>query len=102
MYVLKLRHEYHMKTKRMFKEFGIEGQEIQVMFHDAPNAIFNGFYIQARVIKEYKKYILIEILPHHNPNRPWGISESYRMCINKTDIWIGNTVILVNGKRLMQ
>lgn len=40
--------------------------------------------VQAKVLAEYRTYILVEILPHLNPNSPFGeISKPYRQTIHK-------------------
>lgn len=91
-----------MRTDRMFKRFGLKGKDVSVMFKDAPDLLFENFFMPAKVLEEYDKYILLEIQPHYNPYMSQGISRPYRVGVNKTCIWLGDTVIKHKGKKVMQ
>lgn len=92
----------HLTTDRMYKTFGLIGQEVELKFFDAPDPCWNRFFIPAKVIDEHEKYITVEILPHYNPYGNQGISKPYTMCINKYRIWLGDVVMVVDGMRFIQ
>lgn len=92
-----------MSTERMFKNFGITWKEVSVCFKDgAPDKIFTNFFMPAKVVAEYKKYLILEIQPHYNPYVSQGISRPYRICANKTRIWLGDVVVKLNNKIIKQ
>lgn len=95
-------NEDYLTVDRMYKTFGLTGKEVELKFYDAPDLCWKRFFIPARVIDEHKKYITVEILPHHNPYGNQGISKPYTMCINKYRIWLGDVVMVVDGMRFIQ
>ena len=92
----------NMSTGKMFKNFGITGKEIEIMFRDMPDPLFNHFFMPAKVLEEYNKYLVVEIQPHYNPYNYQGISKPYRWGVNKTCLWSGDTIIKYKGKKVIQ
>lgn len=91
-----------MFTKKMFKKFGLKGKDVSIMFKNAPDKIFDNFFMPAKVVEEYDKYFVVEIKPHYNPYICQGISRPYRFGVNKTCLWLGDTVMKYNGRKVMQ
>lgn len=54
--------------------------------------------VPMKVIKEYPRYILMEVQPHMNPEG-FAMSGKYRTCINKADLYTG--AIRINHKRII-
>ena len=83
-----------------YKWYNITGKTVQIKLNDSPDAsVWSGVELPAVVIAEYKKFMIVEILPHYNPNQNMGISKPYRLGINKMDIHFGHTVVKEkNGK----
>lgn len=91
-----------MLTKKMFKKFGLAGKDVSVMFKEAPDVIFENFFMPAKILEEYDKYFLLEIQPHYNPHTHQGKSRSYNVCVSKTNLWLGNTVMKYKERRVIQ
>lgn len=72
------------------------GMEIEAWFKTSPDtAVWNQF-IPCRIIDERQNFFVCEVLPHKNP-KGWGISEPYRMTINKFSLDHGLDVSVRRG-----
>lgn len=92
----------HMTVDRMYKDFNIVGKEVEIKLFDAPDSMWNDYYMPAIVTDEHRKFITVEIQPHKNPYSNYGMSKPYPMCINKSRIWLGSVILVVDGMRFKQ
>ena len=82
-------NKIHMKAEEVYKNFGYEnGKELKIKWNNSSDAsVWGDIWLPVKVVKEYKKFILFEVLPHNNPNGQ-GTSTPYRMCANKGSIYM--------------
>ena len=70
-----------------------EGIEIWAMYIEPDNTFYLGnIFLPMRVIKEYPRFWLCEVLPHKNPEG-FGISKVYPMTLCKHSISIREIII---------
>ena len=65
------------------------GEVINVQLIDPPtklSELIRGVWLPVRILQEYEKFFLCEVLPHHNPILSWGLSKPYKLCLNKMAI----------------
>ena len=58
--------------------------------------MYNSF-VPVEIIAEYPNWWLVEVLPHRNPVRSWGVTKPYKMTIDKFNL-INDLVILRSMK----
>lgn len=68
-----------------FKCYNITGKEIDIKLNEY-DPLYNNVWLPAKVVDEYPKFLIVEILPHLNVNEHVGISKPYRLGINKMSI----------------
>ena len=54
--------------------------------------VFGDVFIPVKIIAEYPKWWLTEVIPHKNPHGQ-GISSPYKMTLNKWDVEKGFIII---------
>lgn len=85
------------KLANPYKYLGLEGERMYIKYKEDYNntpledpTTWFGFWIPVFVEKEYKKFLLCEVLEHRNPNPgSVGMSKPYRITLNKHDIATG-------------
>lgn len=79
-------------TALSFKDYELaSGDNIRIKF--ARNSgILNNIWLPAKVIKEYERFVMVEILPHNNPHG-YDKSKPYRLTINKMNIELRDVLI---------
>lgn len=72
-----------------------QGQKIEVIFKNAnpDTELYNDVYIPCCVEKIYEKWFLLDVLPHINPIRSYGLSKPYKMTISHFDVAHGNVIV---------
>lgn len=60
--------------------------KIEIMFKTNGVSEINKTWIPAKVLREFERYYLVEILPHINPYHHFGISKPYKICLDKLAI----------------
>lgn len=68
-------------------------KNIEVKFKGKEVAEMNGFWIPARVVREFPRFYLVEIKPHRNPYISYGPSTPYKTCLDKLAIDFGEIEI---------
>ena len=83
-----------MEIGMKFKPLEFTGN-IKIKFYKGTpdDSLFTKFWMPAKVIADYEKFFIVEILPHLNPYRNFGKSKPYRMGINKTRLYFGEVKI---------
>lgn len=87
-------YEYFFKGIK-HKDYHYQGGElIKVKLNDSfDNYLYHDVWLPAEVVAEYPKFIIVEILPHVNPNQHLGESHPYKIGINKLSIHFGDVNI---------
>ena len=74
-----------------YKWYGYEpGKEMLLKWIDPPDPIWRDMWMPVKVLKEYPKYILVEVQPHMNVNQAFGMSKPYRIGVNKMSLLLGD------------
>jgi len=84
-----------MKIKSLeYKHYGLTGKEIDIKFNNSfDNFLYHDLWLPAKVVAEYPKFLIVEILPHINLNQSMGISKPYQVGVNKMRIHFGEVEI---------
>ena len=70
------------------------GMKIRAMFWENPdNSTWGNVYLPLKVLQEYKRFFVCEVLSHRNPHLSFGPSRSYPMTINKIAMKMGEVVV---------
>lgn len=69
-----------------YKWYGYTGKEMLLKWNDSPDTIWDDCWIPVKIIAEYPRYLVAEVLPHINPNRSMGKSKPYRIGVNKMNL----------------
>ena len=78
----------------VYKDYDLTGKFIDVKLNDAfDKKLYAGIWLPCYCVKEYEKFLIIEVLPHVNKNFSQGESYLYMMTINKPDIYFRNVEI---------
>lgn len=79
----------HLIPSDIYKDYSyLVGKEIKMMLKESFDSnLYGNVWLPAKVVAEYPKFIMVEILPHINPNNSFGMSKPYQMGINKTRLF---------------
>ena len=72
------------------------GQELEVQFIDPPSKLvdlFKGVWLPIKVVAEYPRFFVAEVLPHYNPKGNWGMSRPYKVTLDKFGIRVGEVKV---------
>lgn len=50
-------------------------------------------FIPIKILAEYPRFFVVEVTPHRNPIRSWGMSTPYRMTIDKFNLKMGEIIV---------
>lgn len=82
---------YHLLAESVFRDYGLEGKQVLLRWNDSPcTETWHGVWMPAVCLKEYKKWLLMEIQPHFNTNKNWGKSKPYRIGVGKINLMFGD------------
>ena len=83
-------------TTLSFKDYELaSGDNIRIKFV-RNSGILNKIWLPAKVIEEYERFVMVEILPHNNPNG-YDKSKPYKLTINKMNIEFRDVLIKKDG-----
>lgn len=72
---------------KAFKTYNITGRNVKVKLNNSCDAsTWGSVWLPAKIIAEYPKFLIAEILEHRNP-RGQGMSWPYRITLNKVDLY---------------
>ena len=72
------------------------GQELEVVFNDPPSKLadlIKGVWLPVKIVAEYPRFFVAEVLPHYNPNGNWGMSKPYKVTLDKFGIGVGEVKV---------
>ena len=79
---------------KLYRHYNITGEEMKVKFNSSfDNVLYKDIWLPVKIIAEYPKFLLVEVLSHFNPNGGYDFSIPYRRCINKMAIEFGEVEI---------
>lgn len=77
-----------------YKTYNLTGKAIRIKLNNAwDHFLYHDVWLPAHVVAEYKKFLIVEIDPHVNPNQSLGVSHPYQIGVNKMDIHFGDVEI---------
>ncbi len=82
-----------------YKNYGYEGKEMLLKWSDPPHAVWENVWLPIKIIKEYPRWLLVEVQPHVNGNLSLRMSSPYRMGVNKMSLILGDYKIKERGKK---
>ena len=76
------------------KHYGLTGETVKVKQKSTVGSPlpWEGMEVTVVIIAEYPAFLIGEVLPHRHPGG-FGISQPYRVTINKHDIFTGEMII---------
>ena len=75
-----------------YKWYGYDNKDMLLKITDPVHCIWKNIWLPVKVIKEYPRWILVEVKPHINANieNSWGTAKPYRLGINKMSLLLGD------------
>jgi len=79
----------HFKTLE-YTNYGYEeGKPMSLKIMEPEYSLWRGIWLPVKVVKEYPKWILFEVMPHTNMNHSLGTSHPYRLGVSKVGLILG-------------
>jgi hypothetical protein len=78
----------------IYKNYGLTDKFLDVKLNDSfDRFLYKNVWLPCYCVAEYEKFLIVEVLPHINPNASQGESHLYKLTVNKPDIYFGDIEI---------